>query len=57
VMLAANVATDVPTQIAWHLQGAIRNGASLDEVRAVRKISLEVAKASGVIFKNEVPDI
>lgn len=57
VMLAANVATDVPKQVSWHLQGAIRNGASLDEVRAIRKISLEVAKASGVVFKNEVPEI
>jgi hypothetical protein len=56
-MLAANVATDVPKQVAWHLQGSIRNGANLDEVRAIRKIALEVAKASGVIFKNVVPDI
>jgi len=57
VMVAALVATDTPTQIKWHLQGAVRNGATLDEVRAIRNISVEVAKASGVVWKNEVPVI
>jgi len=56
-MIAALIASDTPRQIGWHLQGAVRNGASVDEVRAVRKISIEVARAAGVQWKNEIPDI
>ncbi len=56
-MVAALIANDTPRQVDWHLQGSVRNGATLDEVRAVRQIAIEVAKASGVKWKNDVPDI
>jgi alkylhydroperoxidase/carboxymuconolactone decarboxylase family protein YurZ len=56
-MIAALIASDTPKQLAWHLTGALRNGAHLSEVQAIRSISIEVAKASGVVWKNEIPDI
>ncbi|SJL13923.1 uncharacterized protein ARMOST_17374 [Armillaria ostoyae] len=56
-MVAALIANDTPRQVDWHLQGSVRNGATLDEVKAVRQIAIEVAKASGVKWKNDVPDI
>lgn len=57
VLCAALVAADTPLQIGWHLSGALRNGATLDEAKAVRRIAMEVAKASGVQWRNEVPEI
>ncbi|KAK0432676.1 hypothetical protein ARMSODRAFT_962234 [Armillaria solidipes] len=56
-MVAALIANDTPRQVDWHLKGSLRNGATLDEVKAVRQISLDVARASGVVWKNEIPDI
>ncbi|KAG7443907.1 uncharacterized protein BT62DRAFT_1078097 [Guyanagaster necrorhizus] len=56
-MVAALIANDTPRQVDWHLKGSLRNGATLDEVRAVRQIALDVARASGVQWKNEIPDI
>ena len=56
-MIAALIASDTPRQIDWHLRGAIRNGATTAEVKAIRQISIEVAKASGIHWKNEIPDI
>ena len=56
-MIAALIASDTPRQIGWHLRGAIRNGATTAEVKAIRQISIEVAKASGIHWKNEIPDI
>ncbi|KAK0452755.1 AhpD-like protein [Desarmillaria tabescens] len=56
-MVAALIANDTPRQIDWHLQGSLRNGATLEEVKAVRQIAIEVAMASGVKWKNAIPDI
>lgn len=56
-MIAALIASDTPRQIDWHLRGAVRNGATAAEVKAIRQISIEVAQASGVRWKNEIPDI
>lgn len=56
-MMSALIAIDAPRQVGWHLKGAIRNGASIDEVRAVRQISIEVAQAAGVVWKNDIPDL
>ncbi|SJL12059.1 uncharacterized protein ARMOST_15480 [Armillaria ostoyae] len=56
-MVAALIANDTPRQVDWHLKGSLRNGATLDEVKAVRQISLDVARASGVVWKNKIPDI
>ncbi|KAF8888064.1 AhpD-like protein [Infundibulicybe gibba] len=46
VTVAALIATDTPRQTEWHLQGAMRNGASRAEVTAVRQISMEVSRMS-----------
>lgn len=46
-MISALIAIDTPRQIEWHLQGALRNGATREEVKAVRDIAMRVSKASG----------
>lgn len=56
-MVAALIAADTPRQIDWHLHGAIRNGASRAEIEAVRRISIEVSRAAGVVWKNDIPDV
>jgi hypothetical protein len=39
VMMSALVAIDAPLQTGWHEKGAIRNGASEEDVKAVKKIA------------------
>jgi hypothetical protein len=56
-LVAALIAGDTPQQIAWHLAGAKRCGASSEEVQAVRSIAIEVAKHCGIQWKNPVPEI
>ncbi|KDQ59667.1 hypothetical protein JAAARDRAFT_33236 [Jaapia argillacea MUCL 33604] len=56
-LVAALIAGDTPRQIAWHLGNAQRNGATLEEVRAVRTIAMEVAEACGVKWKEGVPEV
>jgi len=56
-LVAALIAGDTPQQIAWHLDGAQRAGATLDEVWAVRELSVEVAKFSGVQWRHTVPQV
>jgi alkylhydroperoxidase/carboxymuconolactone decarboxylase family protein YurZ len=55
-IIAALIASDVPRQIEWHLHGAIRNGANVAEVKAVRQIAIEAARIAGTNWKNEIPD-
>ncbi|KAI0781435.1 hypothetical protein BD413DRAFT_464106 [Trametes elegans] len=56
-LVAALVAVDTPRQVGWHLASARRGGADLAEVRAVRTIAIEVARAAGVRWRNEVPEV
>jgi endoribonuclease Dicer len=57
VLLASLVALDAPLQIRWHLDGARRNGATDDQVRAVRSMAIKIAEYAGVLSENEVPDL
>jgi hypothetical protein len=56
-MISALIPNDTPRQVEWHLTGAVRNGATVEEVRAVREIALRIAIKTGVHLKHEVPDI
>ncbi|KAF8141384.1 hypothetical protein EV363DRAFT_1465665 [Boletus edulis] len=56
-MISALIAIDTPRQIGWHLDGAMRNGATREEVRAVRSIAMQIAKAAGVVWKHDIPDL
>lgn len=55
--MAALIAGDTPQQIAWHLDGAQRGGASFEEVRAVRELSMRVAEFSGVQWRHTIPEV
>jgi alkylhydroperoxidase/carboxymuconolactone decarboxylase family protein YurZ len=57
VMLASLIAIDAPLQIRWHLDGARRNGASEEQVRAVRHMAIEISKSAGVLSGNDIPDL
>lgn len=56
-MIAALIAIDTPRQIAWHLQGALRNGATRDQVRAVREMAIRISEAAGITWKDAIPDL
>ncbi|KAG2354115.1 hypothetical protein BDR07DRAFT_1495069 [Suillus spraguei] len=55
-IISALIANDTPSQVEWQLTGAIRNGATIKEVRGVREIALRMAMKAGVL-KHEVPNI
>jgi hypothetical protein len=57
VMIASLIASDLPRQIEWHLAGARRGGATVEQIRAVRQMAMEVATRAGVGWKDEVPDV
>jgi len=57
IMLASLIAIDSPLQIMWHLDGALRNGASIEQVRAVRGMAIEVARLAGVLSGDDIPDL
>lgn len=56
-IVAALIAMDTPRQIGWHLANCRRGGATLEEVKAVREISMEVARACGVSSRDGVPEV
>ncbi|KAF7790981.1 hypothetical protein EIP86_001940 [Pleurotus ostreatoroseus] len=57
ILVAALIAMDTPRQIAWHLANAQHGGASLDEAKAVRQISMKVAEVSGIKWRDAVPEV
>ncbi|KAI7781217.1 carboxymuconolactone decarboxylase [Diaporthe eres] len=48
VMIAGLVPQDVNPQLKGHLRGALNGGASVEQVRAVRQVSIQVCRASGM---------
>jgi len=56
-LVAALIAGDTPQQIIWHLDGAQRAGATFEEVQAVREISIEVSKLSGICWRHSIPPV
>lgn len=56
-MVASLIASDTPRQITWHMSNARRGGATLEEVRAIRLISMQVSEKAGVKWKAGVPEI
>lgn len=56
-MVASLVASDTPRQINWHMSNARRGGATLEEVQAIRTISMQVSEKAGVKWKAGVPEI
>ncbi|KAG1787472.1 uncharacterized protein HD556DRAFT_1448663 [Suillus plorans] len=55
-IISALIATDMLSPVERQLTGAVRNGATVEEVRGVREIALRIAMAAGVL-KHEVPNI
>ena len=56
-MISALIAIDAPRQIEWHLEGALRNGATREEVKAVREMAIQISKVAGVVWKQDIPNL
>lgn len=54
VVVACLIPQDVNPQLKGHLKGALNNGATKDEVDAVRAMSILLCNWSGITWKNEV---
>jgi len=48
VVLASLIPQDVNPQLKGHLVGALNNGATEEEVKAVREVVIKVCEASGM---------
>lgn len=48
VLIAGLIPQDVNPQLKGHLKGALNGGATVDEVRAVREVVLNICKAYGM---------
>jgi alkylhydroperoxidase/carboxymuconolactone decarboxylase family protein YurZ len=51
-------ARQVNPQLKGHLRGALNGGASVEQVRAVRQVSIQVCRASGMrlLTADDPPD-
>lgn len=56
-LVASLIAGDTPLQIGWHLDGARRRGATVEQARGVRAIAIEVGQRCGVVWSHEVPAV
>jgi hypothetical protein len=56
-LVASLTCMDTAQQIAWHLASAQRAGATIEEIRAVREIAMEVGRKAGIEWRNGVPDV
>ena len=56
-MVGSLIAMDTPLQINWHLANARRGGASLEQIRAVRQIAIEVSQSAEVKWRNVIPEV
>jgi len=56
-LVGSLITNDTPLQIGWHLNNARRGGVTLEQARAAREISIEAAKSTGVVWKNQVPEV
>jgi hypothetical protein len=57
IQVAALIAVDTPRNIGLHLDNARRDGASLEQARAVRQIAIEASQGAGVTWRNEIPEV
>jgi len=48
VLIAGLIPQDVNPQLKGHLRGAVNNGASVEEVRAVRDVVISICEESGM---------
>lgn len=48
VMIAGLIPQDVNPQLKGHLRGALNGGATVEEVRAVREVSIRICEAAGM---------
>ncbi|EJD06267.1 uncharacterized protein FOMMEDRAFT_119842 [Fomitiporia mediterranea MF3/22] len=56
-IVAALIAMDTPRQIGWHLANCKRGGARHEEICSIRDISMRVASACGVKWRDGVPEV
>jgi len=54
LMVSALVPQDTNPQLKGHLRGAVNNGASKEEVNAVREFVMRICQESGMKWKTEV---
>jgi hypothetical protein len=57
VVLGSLIPMDVPTQVAWHMRGCLRNGGSEEDVEYAKDITLTICGTLGWTLYNDIPTI
>ncbi|KAJ8474649.1 hypothetical protein ONZ45_g15876 [Pleurotus djamor] len=55
--ITASILDDFPRQVPWFYLAAMRHGASIEEVQAIRDIAIKVASLIDVTFREKVPEV
>ncbi|KAJ8516368.1 hypothetical protein ONZ45_g6322 [Pleurotus djamor] len=56
-LIAAGILNDHPREVSWYYLYAMRHGATIDEVKAVREMALKVASFTKFTLREEVPEV
>ncbi|PFH53594.1 hypothetical protein AMATHDRAFT_137566 [Amanita thiersii Skay4041] len=57
VLVTSLIEMDTAQQLVWHLKNLRRIGATVEEIRAVRQIAIEVGKVAGVKWQGSIPEV
>ncbi|KAJ8516375.1 hypothetical protein ONZ45_g6309 [Pleurotus djamor] len=57
ILVTANVLDDSPRVVCWAYVAAMQNGATIEETKAIRDMTLKVASLSGVTLREKVPEV
>jgi len=56
-LIAALIVGDTLRQIRWHIDNARRNGATLEQAKAVREMTMRIGRMCGVTWLDGVPEV
>lgn len=57
ILITSTIIVDTPRQAVWHFATARNGGATLEQVKAVRQIAIEVGQAAGISWTNTIPEV
>ncbi|KAJ8518239.1 hypothetical protein ONZ45_g4670 [Pleurotus djamor] len=57
VLLASSIFNDFPREVCWYYLAAMEHGATVDEVKSIRRMALEVASYTKITLREEVPEV
>ncbi|KAJ8516361.1 hypothetical protein ONZ45_g6312 [Pleurotus djamor] len=57
IFIAASILDEFPRQARWYYLAAVRQGSTIDQIKAVREMALKVASLSNITLREKVPEV